>query len=528
MTNPKASGTGNSSRTGGGGAGNSKSASAKNRSPKVKVQSKLTKASSTGGGSRGKAGNAGAAGGAPPKRARSSAAATREAKRARTEAGSKPTTPRTSTPTSPTSSRSRPRKQSASAAAAKASAKTKQAAANNNNNSGSNASGKPPPKNARATTSRQMASRNTLTQQANVNLFIDGMPVPADIKNTNVVRRLFGQEIQCVMHSFGETRACSRDTLELVEDAVRVAVRRVIGEAASIADFDGVGGPVTLEVQHIAHIIRRDPRAMYRFNQTIRLAAEQYGTRPEAVELRKYCKNRAAPKPWDTIAELADLGDGSADNASAQGQYLQDPWKYCTWKAYHMFRNLMPQPTFNDYVKCRSTNLVTSVSRSQWAKIAEQPRFLMFQRWLDLDPSDDVKISLGALYALGHIAWECIGVLTQTALIQMHFDNINTGAVELRCSGWSYARHLLASLGHGIATAVLLPLTDIQLQYLRQEVERLPMLAMMGPDYWKGNKATAPKSLCPKHIREALRRNDFADSVLLSILRGRYGTNSSY
>ena len=355
------------------------------------------------------------------------------------------------------------------------------------------------------------------------------MPIPADIKPTNVVRRLFGQEIQCVMHSFGETRACTRDTLELVEDAVRATVRCVIAEAVALHGPSADGGPAVLEVKHIAHIIRRDARAMYRLNQTIRLAAEQYGNRKEANELRNYCKNRAELKPWEAIAALADLTEdpnGAGAGTERQQHYMQDPWKYCTWRAYHVFRGLMPAPTFNDYVKCRSTNLVTGVCRSQWTKIVDQPRFMMFRRWLDLNERDEVKISLPALYALGHIAWEAIGVLTQTALIQQHFDDINAGIGEYRCVGWSYARHLLAALGHGIATAVLVPLTDAQLLLLRQEVERLPMLALMGQEYWRGNKTNASKTLLPKHIREALRRSDFADSVLLSMMRGTYSRSA--
>ena len=379
--------------------------------------------------------------------------------------------------------------------------------------------------NARPNTSRQLASRNTINQQANVNLTLAGMPIPADIKVTNVVKRLFGQEIQCVMHSFGETRACTRDTLELVEDAVRAAVRCVIAEAVAVHGPTSDGGPVVLEVKHIAHIIRRDPRAMYRLNQTIRSAADQYGNRPEAAELRKYSKTRAELKPWESIAALADL---TSDESSTERQqhYMQDPWKYCTWRAYHVFRSLMPAPTFNDYMKCRSTNLVTGISRSQWSKIVDQPRFMIFRRWLDLSERDEVKISLPVLYALGHIAWECIGVLTQTALIQQHFDDINAGRGEYRCVGWSYARHLLAALGHGIATAVLVPLTDAQLILLKQEVEKLPMLALMSQDYWRGSKTTSSKSLLPAHIREALRRNDFADSILLCMMRGNYSRSA--
>lgn len=372
-------------------------------------------------------------------------------------------------------------------------------------------------------------SRNTLLQQANVQLTVDGAPVPADVKATNVVRRLFGQEIQCVMHAFGETRACARDTLELVEDAVRDGVRRVLVEAVAVAELERTSQmtETQVHVRHVAHVIRRDARAMYRFNQTLKLAADLFGSRPaDAAEMRESCQNKPVLRPWEAVSELAKLPleeEPESDKLSSERQFMNDPWKYCTWKAYHMFRSLMPGPTFSDYMKCRSTYLVHGVSRSQFDKIADHPRIYLFQKWLDVPAT---KLSLATWHALGHIAWECVGILTQTALIQKHYDDVAKGLGDPRAAGWTHARHILAALGHGIATAVLIPLSDAQLMHLRQEVERLPMIARNTPDYLRGN-ASGSRSLLPVHIREALRRRDFSDSALLNIMRGcHYISNS--
>lgn len=481
----------------------------------------------------------------PLKRARSSQSREPEPKRARTagassSADARPATPRSAVPQSPTtSSRSRTRKRAApesngthsvSASAAHAYSGAASAAAGGRARALNGAAVGTPK--ARPPQARQAASRNTILQQANVHLTVDGAPVPADVKPTMVVRRLFGQEIQCVMHAFGETRACARDTLELVEDAVRDAVRRVVVEAVAFARHEAAEMPsrahgnLELEVRHVAHVIRRDARAMYRFNQTLKLAAESFSSRPnDAAQIRSCITNKATMKPWEAIAELAKLPNDTepeSDRLNNERQLMNDPWKYCTWKAYHMFRSLMPGPTFSDYVKCRSTNLVLGVSRSQFEKISNHPRIYVFQKWLDIPPTKvDVKMGLATMHALGHIAWECVGILTQTALIQKHFDDIAKGLGDPRAEGWTYARHILAALGHGIATAVLIPLSDTQLMYLRQEVERLPIIAHNTPDYLRGN-ARGSRSLLPGHIREALRRKDFSECALLNIMRGCY------
>eukprot|EP00171_Calliarthron_tuberculosum_P015474 IDg15474t1 len=346
-------------------------------------------------------------------------------------------------------------------------------------------------------------------QQANVHLIVDGAPVPADVKPTMLTRRLFGQEIQCVMHAFGETRACARDTLELVEDAVRDAVRRVVVEAVEFARDEAERAPPSQ-------------------NQ----ACLSLSSRPnDEAEIRSCLKNKAVLKPWEAIAELAKLPTNTepeADRVNNERQLMNDPWKYCTWKAYHMFRNLMPALMFNDYVKCRNTYLVLGYSRSQFESINSRPRIFLFQKWLDVSQSKmNVKMGLATMHALGHIAWECVGILTQTALVQKHFDDIAKGLGDPRAKGWTHARHILAALGHGIATAVLIPLSDTQLVYLRQEVERLPIIAHNTPDYLRGN-TKGSRSLLPGHIREALRRKDFSECALLNIMRGCYCPSRSF
>ncbi len=197
--------------------------------------------------------------------------------------------------------------------------------------------------------------------------------------------------------------------------------------------------------------------------------------------------------PWELIAELAALPEDGEREAEGQSSVdrsaLPDPSRYCTGRAYQVFRlhhNVMSVIHFSDYAKCRSTNLVTGISRNPAFNFKEQRRLILFQKWLDLSPKENVKIGIPAWYALGHIAWEAVGLLTQRALVQKYFDELKGGFGDPRSVGWSVTRHILAALGHGIATAVMIPMSDTQLMYLRQEVEQLPLLTSAGPERWRG------------------------------------------
>lgn len=70
-------------------------------------------------------------------------------------------------------------------------------------------------------------------------LVFNGNVITGNIKKVVPQHRYFGNEVQCLMHAFGEVRHCAREVLELVEDAVRMATRNA---AIAAADFNASRG----------------------------------------------------------------------------------------------------------------------------------------------------------------------------------------------------------------------------------------------------------------------------------------------
>lgn len=146
-------------------------------------------------------------------------------------------------------------------------------------------------------------------------------------------------------------------------------------------------------------------------------------------------------------------------------------------------------------------------------------------------------ITEDGLIALGHVAWEATGLITQTALMLRHFEDVKEGLVDPRAKMWSYGRHVLSAIGPGITSGVMINLTDAQFRELMQEMESVAMVPSFGHDglrglgqeTWRGYKKPSSPCLLPVHIKEALRRlnrepgkpTSFLPSVTAAFVTGR-------
>lgn len=345
---------------------------------------------------------------------------------------------------------------------------------------------------------------------------VEGTPFIPSVRPTSLQRRLFGHEIQCLMHAFGEVRYCARDVLEMTEDSVRDAVTRIAilaheyaveeAVAAENAGHIPVSKEVSLEIRHIAMCLKRDVRALQRLNLSLKHSAELH---PDMIseDYSVEYKFTHTPKPWETIAELANVTPNERtvlpmDKTRSNGDIIS----LCSWRAYHAFRAAMTRTHFQDFAECRRVTLVRQKSQSRAPTIRDQPRITLFREWINASQKLSFPIPDHTLFALGHVAWEAVGLITQTALLHRHFDDLAKGFGDPRATNWSYPRHLVAALNYGLVTAIMVPITDIQAIALQQEVETYLKLMQVAPQKWQGFSQASSPCLLPRHIREALRR----------------------
>ncbi|KAF6000402.1 hypothetical protein F1559_000776 [Cyanidiococcus yangmingshanensis] len=186
----------------------------------------------------------------------------------------------------------------------------------------------------------------------------------------------------------------------------------------------------------------------------------------------------------------------------ASHRSAEDPVFMIIFRADFILKQCLPRHQYADFVACRNVRYTHGESRSH----PGTARAMLFQDWLHFAPEDGITITEDGLHALGHVAWELTGLVTQAALLLRHYDEIAHGRGDCRAICWSPARHLLASLGNGIATAVIIPLTNEDYGALRRELELFELTVAPGRVWWRGFATRSTQCLEPWHVREALRR----------------------
>jgi len=220
-----------------------------------------------------------------------------------------------------------------------------------------------------------------------------------------------------------------------------------------------------------------------------------------------------------TPSNLAAAGGLVQGQQQQIGTTPEDPALICASRANFAVKRSMPRHQYADLCECRSVSFVHDSGGRQ----RNMPRLVLFREWLDIpltssapNPSLLPKAPFpivaddAAICALGHFAWEAVGLITQTALLIKYYDDDAGGRGDARVEQWTFARHLLTALRHGVSTAVVIPLDDTVFVQLRTELDAVEAR-------WKGLGLTlgaagassnldSSTSLCPWHIEEALRR----------------------
>mmetsp|Transcript_25894 Transcript_25894/g.64711 ORF Transcript_25894/g.64711 Transcript_25894/m.64711 type:complete len:259 (+) Transcript_25894:3-779(+) len=223
-----------------------------------------------------------------------------------------------------------------------------------------------------------------------------------------------------------------------------------------------------------------------------------------------------ARKPAGAAAARSALGGSGAEDVAI----------LCSWRANFALKQCMPRHALNELAVCRAVSFIRGDS-----KVKETPRMTLLKEWLDISAKDHLLVPDDAMVALGHLAWEAVGVLTQTALLIKHFSEVTQSTAawppyRLRgnplgnepspapcdpravCGNWSYGRHVLSALGPGVGTALMVPMTDAQIMELRSEIEAVDAVSVPGVPgvaRWRGFGRSSQSFLLPCHVNEALR-----------------------
>lgn len=347
-----------------------------------------------------------------------------------------------------------------------------------------------PPVRVRTSKMRSNYNRNASSSRGNLVFAPDVNGIIPPSRPTALPNRLFGPEIQSIMHACGEVRFCARPVLEMVEDAARDVALRAAKEAVDIAN----GNKVTID--HISIGISKDTAAIRRLNETLKSFQDAKG---EQVQSHNYATFPRKMRDW--INDLSYLPDEPRRHPMTSSMET-----VCSWHAKAMCKMLMKPSDFEHLRKCQEVSLVRDKSSSSALKNTGFKRFDLFKEWIGLKDRPQANFSDEVIAALGHIAWEAIGKLTQTALMVKHFNDSAEEVLNPTSINWTHSRHVVNALGHGLTTAVMVPLPEHQARRLMQDMEKLVRLHQIdGRVHLRENGFMSSQCLTPANIREALR-----------------------
>ncbi|CDF34502.1 unnamed protein product [Chondrus crispus] len=333
---------------------------------------------------------------------------------------------------------------------------------------------------------------------------VEGTSVTSIIPPPPLSKRLFGHEIQCLMHAFGEVRFCARDVLELTEDSVRDAVIRTAIAAHQFATEETPAGEeIVVSLRHVVRCMYSDYRAIVRLQQALKPDLPKLNI--SAMDFERL--SNVPPPQWDRFSELGFLGSlvHTPDKAS-NFPPRADVQTLCAGRSFHIYRLVMGPPNFQDWLMCRSVSLVRQESKSRAPAIRGQPRIDLFREWIGVEQNLNFSISEDGLIALGHVAWEAIGLITQTALLHRYDSIAAKGARDPRARYWSFASNLVEALNFGIGAGIIIPLSEIQMLSVRSALDTRIVSLQNSSNKWRGYAGDVYPGLVPRDIREALRR----------------------
>lgn len=348
-------------------------------------------------------------------------------------------------------------------------------------------------------------------------LKVNNLQITNNIVSTNPLKRAYGQELQMMMHAFGEVRFPCRDVLEMIEDITRETVKEVVIAAAHVASDEALrlrkpssvsNGSVVVSFENVLSLVEQDAVV------TNRLLAWLHGVSdPKYVPLIKNIIKRRMelyPSPIDALRDLEYIAEEDPNRrpkSDRDGNVgISDATMMSSYRMMMLARGALNRSQFMDFRSCREVNYLRTDKRRPGAP-PKPLRFKAFQDWLDIPASDKIVLSEESLLALGHIAWEITGTVTQNALMYRHFDEIAHGNGDPRISEWTLGRHIIAALRFGTGTAVCIPVSSVQLQELLREMEKFSNLSLKGIPYrFQGYGKPSSASLLPKHVRESYRR----------------------
>jgi len=311
-------------------------------------------------------------------------------------------------------------------------------------------------------------------------------------------KRQYTNEVQSMMFTFGDVRNGNIETLELVEDIVRQHVIELTRQAALLAQKRSA----RIGLEHLIFQIRRDVPKLNRVleflswkdlrNSAKKASDDTTEDEPGDSDALPPSKSKTKKKnmkvSWNYLQSLMDFGDDiETEDDIEMDEHAQD-----RLRVEDVVTKAMSREQYLEYSECRTASFTYKKNKKfkDWAECTA----------FEIKGDDVIEV-------LGYLAWEAVGLITQTGLVvkkqmesaqqaQLYPPYGNMGFGVLNENDEAPPLHVI----RGLSTTVPIPLafsatTPLLPVHIREAVRRLHPQIFCGVEFTTPCYGSLDKSL---------------------------------
>ncbi|CAG0879592.1 unnamed protein product [Darwinula stevensoni] len=208
------------------------------------------------------------------------------------------------------------------------------------------------------------------------------------------------KEISQMMHGFGDSSQPSLETVQLVERVTLCELRKIVAQAASVAEWR-CGQRKLVSLEDILFLLRRDKAKLKRLLQVF-ARKDQLGNLKVSLadDLEGGNKSRVA-----FALQFLNSIDSSGQLSSANHEDIFDEVKNERAERLEICSRYLSKAQYLEWTEARKISFY------------QKNRMLKLRDWIMQDPSFTVRLSSGALEILQYLAHETVAELVDLALL---------------------------------------------------------------------------------------------------------------
>eukprot|EP01080_Neovahlkampfia_damariscottae_P009672 gene9672-1878_t len=192
----------------------------------------------------------------------------------------------------------------------------------------------------------------------------------------------FSEEISKIMYTFGEIRNPREDTVRYMENYLKLKIVEIYSKTRD--EITPLRDGIQIEIQDVMFLFRKEPKKIIRIEKFLKL--KEYGN--VKYNFSGHKRKRTNEPLFEDISDEEESNDNILDEHDMNKHIISD-----------LITRDMTLEEISDFNKCKEVSFAANLEK--------------FKEWIKFD----FPLQEKALELLAYLAYEYVGLLTQTSLI---------------------------------------------------------------------------------------------------------------